>query len=122
MPNIRSLLGRRGENLAAGHLRKNGYRILERNFNTRFGEIDLVARDGETFVFIEVKTRRSLRCGSPGESITRRKSLHWRKAAQIYLLRNNLADVPVRFDFVGIDLSSGRPEISIVRDCPVSLP
>jgi len=64
----RTELGRRGEEAAGRHLLSLGYRILERRYRTRAGEIDFIARDGEAIVFIEVKTRTSLRCGRPAEA------------------------------------------------------
>src|SRR5690606_10776232 len=73
-PDQRRSLGRWGENLAANHLAAEGLTIIERNWRCRDGEIDLVARDGETFVFVEVKTRRGRDFGAPEEALTPRKA------------------------------------------------
>lgn len=119
---FRVVLGRRGEDLAARHLRKHGYRVICRNYRTRRGEIDIVAMDGDTVVFVEVRTRSGPECGTPEESVTARKAAHLQKAAQVYLSRHGLENSPARFDFVGVDLSSGRPVLNLLRDCLSSSP
>lgn len=115
MPDHRSL-GRRGESIAAAWLEKKGYRIIERNFHTRYGEIDLVARCGGEIVFIEVKTRTGRSRGTPADAVDARKSLHWQRAAEIYLSRRRCADAPFRFDFVGVDLSGTEPCCELITD------
>ncbi|MCL6447760.1 MAG: YraN family protein [Armatimonadetes bacterium] len=83
----RQELGKLGEELAASYLQKKGYRLLERNYRCRLGEIDIVALDGDVLVFIEVRCRTSSRFGFPQESIRREKQAKLRKLAQYYLLR-----------------------------------
>lgn len=107
--------GQRGEELALQCLRKNGYEILEHNYRQPFGEVDLIARHHDTIVFIEVKTRRSGKFGSPLEAVDRNKQRQLVKIAQDYLIRNDLTDSAARFDVVGVYLPEGRkPQINIV--------
>jgi putative endonuclease len=109
-------LGSAGERMAAEFLRRKGYRILERNYRTPYGEIDLIARDKQEIIFIEVRTRRQEKFGTPTESLTRDKISHWERAASFYLQKENGFDRPFRFEFVGIDLSGETPRISLVKN------
>ena len=91
------------EALAADYLQGIGYRIVERNFRCRSGEIDLIARDGEVLVFVEVKYRGSRRSGDPLEAVTERKQQTISRVAQYYMLRNGISfDTPCRGDVGGI--------------------
>ena len=101
-PNRRIRLGAQGERLAARHLKRNGYRIVSRNFRAAGAEIDLVAMDGETLVFIEVKTRLGSSAGAPQEALNYRKQAHIRRAAAIFADRNRARRCPIRFDVVAI--------------------
>ncbi|MCM8756929.1 MAG: YraN family protein [Candidatus Omnitrophica bacterium] len=84
-------LGKAGELIAAHFLRQKGYRIIQQNFKTKCGEIDIIARDRKKqLVFIEVKTRSSLHLGQPEESVTPEKLVHLRRCAQIYLSQHRL--------------------------------
>ena len=112
MTNSKTELGTTGEALAAKHLKRLGYKIIEQNFRVRHGEIDIIAEQDGTLVFIEVKTRTDLRYGDPFESITANKQSHLSKAALEYMSRNNCHDQPARFDVIGIQLAAGRPEKS----------
>jgi putative endonuclease len=112
----RKELGRDGERMAEVFLRKQGYRILERNYQTPYGEIDLIAREAREIVFIEVRTRRVTDFGTPIESLTRNKISHWGKSASAYLQKSGDFDQPIRFDFVGIDLSEKTPRISLTKN------
>jgi putative endonuclease len=103
-------LGRKGEDLAASHLRDLGWEILERNYRTRLGEIDLVCLDRGTLVFVEVKTRASDEFARPDQSVTRRKQAKLRRLVEEYLVRHNLEQSDVRFDVLGVTLSTRRPE------------
>ena len=94
-----------GESLAVRHLKARGYRILAQNYRARRGEIDIVAQDGEFTVFVEVKTRRSLKFGLPQASVTLQKQRQISKVALAYLQAQNLMDVPCRFDVIAIHLS-----------------
>jgi len=108
-------LGKEGEDLALDFLSAHGYRIISRNFRTRFGEIDIIAADGQTICFIEVKTRRQLRFGSPEESVQRRKQRHMAKAAIYFLKNNRLLDSPSRFDVVSVEPTDAKPRISLIQ-------
>lgn len=101
-PNRTRELGRTGEDIACEHLRKKGYEIVERGFRLFRGEIDVVARDGGTLVFVEVKTRGDESHGRPEESVTPAKQRQIRRIAQGYLVRNGCGDVACRFDVVAI--------------------
>lgn len=96
-------IGSIGEGIAQEYLRKKGYRILEKNYRTRFGEIDIIAEDKGTIVFIEVKTRIHETFGAPEESVTRQKQERLKKVALCYL--KDLKKIPpVRFDVLAIEL------------------
>ncbi len=105
MTRTRLNLGRLGEHLAEQKLTASGYAILARNYRCRAGEIDLVARQGETVVFVEVRTRRGTAFGLPEASLTPRKRQHLIAAAQTYLQANELAEAPWRIDVVAVELS-----------------
>ncbi len=94
--------GALGERLAADFLRSRGYRIVETNYRTREGEIDIVARDGECLVFVEVRSKRSLSFGSPEESITPAKQNKLRLAAAHYLQSHDQLTQPYRIDVLAI--------------------
>jgi len=116
MPSGRSRLGAQGERIATAHLEARGFSIEARNYRTRFGEVDLVARDGEETVFVEVKTRRSRAFGPPEESVTPRKRARIVRAASQYLAERGLAEQPWRVDVVAITLRENGPaEINHVR-------
>ena len=99
---LKKLLGREGEDLAARFLMKRGYRILERNYRTRSGEIDLVAMHDGAVVFVEVKTRTSDIFGAPELAVNPRKQQRMVKAALGYIKYRKLHQVPCRFDVVAI--------------------
>lgn len=95
-------LGRSGEDRAEALLRESHYRILARNYRTRLGEIDIVARDRDTVCFIEVKTRHSDRFGSPKEAIGPDKQRRMGRAALLFLKEHKLLDQKARFDVVSV--------------------
>lgn len=111
---LRKLLGRSGEDRAVRHLRKLGYRVLERNFRTSRGEIDIIALDGDTVVFVEVKTRTSGAFGAPELAVDRRKQDRMVKAALGYLKRTRLHQVACRFDVVAIS-GPGMEQVELIR-------
>ena len=121
MTMARVKLGRRGEELASGYLREAGCGILAANYRCPWGEIDLVAWDGDELAFVEVRTRRTATFGLPQESITRRKADHMVAAAQHYLQNhapeNDGEDVPWRIDLVSIRLTNGDypPQIDHIK-------
>jgi len=108
-------LGEKGEGLAVKFLKKKGYKIIRQNYKTSIGEIDVIARDKKTLVFIEVKTRESLAYGLPFEAVGRKKKKKIAGVAQLYLKR--LKEIPpCRFDVVSICLEKGKPEVELIRD------
>jgi putative endonuclease len=109
----RRRLGAFGERLAAAHLEAKGYRIRARNFRCREGEIDIVAQDGDTVVFVEVRTRRGNALGGPAESITATKQSRLAAVAMAYV--QTLAEPPAdqRIDVVAIQLSPGGRLLAI---------
>ncbi len=110
-------LGRRGEEAAGRYLVSVGYRILERRYRTRAGEIDFIAEEGDTLVFVEVKTRSSLSFGRPAEAVDARKRSRIACAASLYLARRAAADRSCRFDVVEVLESPGvAPRIRLIRD------
>ncbi len=98
-------LGRRGERLAAAFLRSRNYDIIVRDYRCDFGEIDIIARDGATFCFIEVKTRRSSSRSRPAEGLSEKQKFRIRRAATHYLAEIGMRDALRRFDLVELMLS-----------------
>lgn len=94
-------IGDFGENVANEYLISKGYEILEKNYRTAAGEIDIIARFGQTLVFVEVKTRSSVKCGRPSEAVDFRKRKHMAEAAEIYCIENMINE-EVRFDVIEI--------------------
>jgi putative endonuclease len=115
-PGWRQRLGRRGERMAARYLRRRGYRIVARNYRAAGGEIDLVAMEGETLVFVEVKLRRSTAAGTPEEAVDARKQERLQRAAAAFAARMRAAAHPLRFDIVAITETSGRSRIELFKD------
>ena len=110
-------VGGNGEDIAAAFLRDLGYVILTRNFRKRFGEIDIIAEEGDTLVFVEVKTRSSAAFGSPLEAVDARKQRRMARAALAYLGSRKLHDRPARFDVVAVHLQPReKPRIEHVRN------
>lgn len=116
MTRSRQSLGRFGEKLALEALSKLGYQCLARNFRCSLGEIDLIARDRETLVFIEIKTRRGRSIGYAKEAITPRKKKQLSKVALAYLKENEAFEAKSRFDVVAISMAGGKPEVEVIRN------
>jgi putative endonuclease len=117
--NGKAAFGRSGEALACRHLEQSGHAIAARNWRCRLGEIDIVAFDGKTVVFVEVRTRRSPgRFGTPAESVDARKKARLRRLAQAWLMANGLdGETPVRFDVFDIRRTDGgQTQIRHIRD------
>jgi len=112
---LRQQLGESGEELACRELGSRGYAIVARRYRTRYGEIDIVARDGDFVVFVEVKLRTTGEFGAAAESVTPWKQRRVVAMAVDYLSRNGLTDRPCRFDVVAVDLTdSGEPKITVI--------
>ena len=118
----RQSLGQLGEDLACAELERRGYAIVARRFRTRLGEIDIVATDGETLVFVEVKARATRTCGGGAEAVTPYKQWRVARMAAEYLVRRGLHDRPCRFDVVAVDLGVDPPGVEVFAgafDAPV---
>lgn len=100
-------LGAKGEEIAVRYLKRRGYRIIERNYRSRLGEIDIIAEEGDDLVFIEVKTRSDILFGSPFESVTVQKQKQLSKVALEYISKQDCHNRPARFDVVGIEFQKG---------------
>lgn len=109
-------VGQRGEELAVEALREAGYEILERNFRTPIGEIDVIGREGGALCFIEVKWRRDENMGHPAEAVTPEKQRRLARTAEWYLARHRLFGSVARFDVVSILDGDGHPKVEILRD------
>lgn len=113
----RKTLGQRGEAAAARYLKRLGYRVVARGHRGHLGELDLVAVDGRTVVFVEVKTRQSADHGQPGEAVDRHKQQRLTRLALSFLKQHGLLEYPARFDIVSITWPDGarRPKIDHIR-------
>jgi len=109
-------LGRTGEETAVVLLKENGYKILKRNYKTRFSEIDIIARDKDTICFVEVKTRFSDRFGAPLESITLAKQKKIYRSALCFLKENNFFDHKARFDVVAITFRDKKAQSELIKN------
>jgi len=117
MRTAQQALGQAGEELAARYLAEQGYRIVERNYRCAVGELDIVAREGERWAFVEVRTRRGRSHGTPEESITPAKQRKLIEVASTYLQEKGLRDVDWRIDVVAIEHGrDGRPpRVNLIR-------
>ena len=110
----RQLLGISGEDVACDELRRRGYAILARRFRTRVGELDIIARDGPTLVFVEVKARATARYGRGADAVTWAKRRRLTRMAEEFILRSRLTRVPCRFDVVSVCWPrDGSPNVEV---------
>jgi putative endonuclease len=109
-------LGKKGEEVAIRFLKKRGYRIIEKNYVCKMGEMDIIAREKDTLAFIEVKTRTSTEFGPPQLAVNSSKQRQLSKVALNYLKEKKLEDVKARFDVVAILLGQKGEEIELIRD------
>jgi putative endonuclease len=116
MTKERLILGQLGEDLARKRLKDLGYRVLETNYRCPLGEIDLIARDGDTLVFVEIKTRRNQPSSLAKEGVHKRKQVQLSKVALAYMKHKNLWGAKARFDVVAIGMSDGKKEVEIIQD------
>jgi putative endonuclease len=116
--NAAHALGRRGEDLAHRLLQSEGCCVVARNYRTpsSTAEVDIVARDGETAVFVEVKTRSTEEYGSPDSAVDLDKRRKILRGAEHYLRRSELNGVPVRFDIVNVVFDGDKPRLEHLRD------
>lgn len=111
-----NLLGKQGEDLAANYIKNKGYKIIDRNFRIRGGEIDIIAFDKLTLVFIEVKTRSSYKFGTPAESITKSKLRFIERASKFYLAKRRIMPKLQRIDLVAVDLTDHDPKLELIKN------
>jgi putative endonuclease len=116
MSSARQALGKIGEDLACGELERRGYAIISRRHRRRGGELDVIARDGRTLVFVEVKTREGLEFGAGGEAVTALKRRRMAALAADYMACHRLTGCRCRFDVVSIDVKTGGPVIEIYQN------
>lgn len=116
MVNQRQTYGRESESIAVKQLKKQGYKIVEQNYRSKLGEIDIIAKDKKTLVFVEVKARRSDRYGSPKWAITPKKKRQMSKVALYYLKVTKQTNVKARFDVVTIRSLEDKPQIDIIKN------
>jgi putative endonuclease len=113
---LKQLLGKGGERLAERYLQKKGYKIIERNYRCRRGEVDLIVLDRKVIVFVEVKTRSDHRFGTPLEAVENRKQQKMIQAAQFFLNEKGLHNREARFDVVGISWLGQEPAVEHVEN------
>jgi putative endonuclease len=117
MEDSRKALGSKGDELAVQYLKKKGYKVIEKNYHCQGGEIDLIAREGDTLVFVEIKARSSLDFGLPQDAVDRFKQKKICRAATAYLAEHRLSeDIAARFDVVAVRLTPSGPDIELIKD------
>ena len=109
--------GKRGEEIAVSYLKRQGYKIIERNYKTKLGEIDIIADCEGCICFIEVRTRNNQAFGLPEETILKKKQLQITKTALAYIKRYDLEDKNCKFDVVSVqNVDSLEPEIKLIKN------
>ena len=116
MQTQKQIVGKEGEEIAEGYLKNKGFRMVERNYRCRGGEVDLIALDRRVIVFVEVKARNDASFGSPLESVHPRKQQRMTRAALIFLSEHKLHHRDARFDVVGISFDGGKPVVEHVQN------
>ena len=117
MATAKSVLGHKAECLAAGLLRRMGYKRMERNYRCRYGEIDIIAWDGDCLAFVEVRSHTTSSFGSPADSIGPRKQTRIYRTAQTYLEAKQLEEPNCRFDVVEVVFTRGSvPSVELIKD------
>ena len=116
MLNKRQQFGKESESEAVRYLKKSGYKILEQNYRTKLGEIDIIAKDKGTIAFIEVKSRRSGNYGNPKWAVTPKKQRKISMVALYYLKATNQSGEKARFDVVTITSDYDNPRIEIIKN------
>lgn len=116
MSTSRIALGKTGEDLACRELERRGYAVVARGYRRRAGELDIIARDGRTLVFVEVKARHARAFGEAAEAVTWLKRRRIQQLALDYVMRHHLTDCPCRFDVVSIHYEAGRPTIEVYQN------
>jgi len=115
MEKYNKILGNFGEDAVEKYLRRHGYRVLERNYRCRFGEVDIVAIEDGCLVFVEVKTRVSGKYGNPSNAVNRMKLQHMKKTALCYINYKRMGDYPARFDVAEVFANSDEKGFSVEK-------
>ena len=110
-------IGYIGEEIASNYLKKNNYIIIERNYRCKSGEIDIVAKEKNTIIFIEVKTRTNKKYGMPIDAVNKIKQKHLASAINYYLYNKRVLDSDVRFDVIEVILENSRFSINHIKNC-----
>lgn len=108
-------LGRMGENIIADYITKLGYKVVERNFECNQGEIDIVAKDKEELVFIEVKTRTDISYGEASEAVTDTKKRHLINSIKYYIYKQKLEKQPIRIDVAEVYINKGKVKVNYIK-------
>jgi len=109
-------LGKKGEEVALRFLKKKGYKIIQQNYVCEMGEMDIIAREKDTLVFVEVKTRTSMAFGPPQLAVNSTKQMQLSKVALYFLKEKRLEDIKARFDVVAILVRPKGEEIELIKD------
>jgi len=109
-------LGQFGEELAYKKIKSLGYKKIIRNYKCPLGEVDLIANDGDTLVFVETKTRKGKSVGYAKEAVTARKRRQLSKVALFYMKSNNCCETKARFDVIAVSLKGGTPLIEVIKN------
>ena len=105
-----------GEKIAQDYLKNEGYKIIETNFYTRKGEIDIIAQKGKCIIFVEIKTRNNLEYGTPAMAVNSIKKMHIKNSAKIYIHTNKLYGWSVRFDVIEVIIQNGKCQINHIEN------
>lgn len=108
-------LGNKGEELACDFLQKQGLEIIARNYRNKIGEIDIICREADIFVIVEVKTKRGNELGTPEEMVGLKKQQKLREISQLYFLENDIKNPNYRIDVIALDFSNFSPEINWIK-------
>lgn len=108
-------IGSKGEEIAADYLKKKGYSILYRNYKTPYGEADIITKDNDTVVFVEVKTRSNVSFGQPFEAVNFKKQERLKRIALFYM-KNINRQIKIRFDVISISSEDGRDKIEHIKE------
>ena len=114
--NAKQILGKEGERIAEEYLKRKGYRLVERNYCCKGGELDLIVLDRRVVVFVEVKTRTGRGYGSPFEAVEYHKQQRMIRAAQVFLTEKQLHQRDARFDVVGVSWPGGDPVVEHIEN------
>ena len=113
--NLKQLLGKSGEEIAAEYLENKGYNIIDRNFRCVLGEIDLIVKRKGILTFVEVKTRTNEKYGKPSEAVNNIKKNHMKRSAAIFLKENNFSGFTIRFDVIEVYMINGKCKINHIK-------